>query len=312
MKFIKAETKEEVSRFIIAWEIAFDRALDQSIYDWIFSSNNNIYCCVDNGIVVSGYCLLDMNISIDGILLDGVLCNNIFVNGFKYQKMDIFNKITKHALNNIFERGYRFSIGFPNVKAIKSHIKAGWRQSERLPFVEFSGSAPILVENDVNLKWIAGDKRKAYKEISDLINKSCKNFSFSILKSQDFMLCRFDHNPRWEYEIGCLYKDNVLEGFFVSKYFEDKNRIHLVDYYFSDTESLKQAITGIYKKYKSDYKLHVNCVDAWCAKGDLDKFLNANFTLSDDFSYVIYKDLSGGELNLGFNPHLTLADNDVF
>ena len=56
MEIKKIVNKIEFLDFVATWEIVFDRVWDNNTYNWIFNKNNRIYCAIDNGEVVGGYC----------------------------------------------------------------------------------------------------------------------------------------------------------------------------------------------------------------------------------------------------------------
>jgi len=310
MKFKKITSTIETDEFISAWEKVFQRKLGENVYAWIFSKRNNIYCCIDDEKVIAGYCLLDISVLIEGKIRKGVLCNNIFVNGFKYQKLGVFQKITEYALNDVTSKGYEFALGFPNNKAIKAHLRSGWSEGNTLPFFEIKGK--LAVKKTASVKWYSEANNKILEEIYSLMQHKYKDYSFSVLKDPGFSVWRFNMNPRWEYDIGCIYDNDVLKAFFVSKFFKEKERVHLVDYYFDNKPDLEQALSAIYSKYELERGLKINCIDLWCARGDQGIFNSVGFSQTDEASYVIYKDLQEKGIKVGSTPHFTLADNDVF
>lgn len=313
IKIRKIQNKEDIKKFIVSWEKVFGRTLSQDTYNWIFSSRNNIYACFDEGTIVAGYCLLDVYARVDKQSLKGGLCNNIFVSGFKYQKMGLFSEITNYALNDIKSRGCSFALGFPNNKAIKAHIRSGWQQSKNLPIIEFKPTKDTLViDNKFEFKWFSVNNFLIINQLSELISSKSNDYSFSLLKTPDFLDWRFKLNPRWNYDICCVYECNKLVSFFVSKYFEERKRVHLVDYYFSNSLQIKESLSQINTKYHTEMQVDINCIDAWCAEGDIDSFLESGFSKAIDFSYTIFKNLTKENISLGCTPHLTLADNDVY
>jgi len=312
MDIRKITSEKDINLFIESWETVFQRKLDNNIYTWIFSKKNNIYCCFDGNSIVAGYCLLDINALIDKREQRGALCNNIFVNGFKYQKMGMFGQITEYALNDISEKGYTFVLGFPNAKAIKAHLRAGWKQEHSLPFYEYKMETLLVTDvSDFTFKWLSYSD-DLFQDIYELIKVKYIKYSFSLLKDPSFFSWRLEQNPRWDYDLCCIYNNNALVGFFISKYFEEKRRVHIVDYFFNTEDAVLSSLNKIYKKYVVEKKLDVDYVDAWCAAGDQCLFERAGFSISVDFSYVIFKDLSGNSISVGDAPHLVLADNDVF
>jgi len=313
MDIRKVTSKEDIDCFIESWEIVFQRKLDKDIYAWIFSKRNNIYCCFDGNSIVAAYCLLDIEALIDNKTHRGALCNNVYVNGFKYIKMGIFSQITEYALNDISNKGYTFALGFPNEKAIKAHLRSGWKQEHALPFYEFEiKTLSTAGGSDFRFKWLSKYESDAFRDIFQLMRRQYDKYSFSLLKDSDFIDWRFEQNPRWDFDICCIYKNNTLEGFFVSKYFLERRRVHIVDYFFNTKDVVLASLPKIYNKYIVEKGVDVDYVDAWCAAGDQYIFEQAGFLKSVDFSYVIFKDLSENNLSVGGSPHLVLADNDVF
>ena len=313
MDIREIKTQVDVKKFIKSWEFVFQRRLDESVYTWAFSGNNHIYGCFDEGSVVAGYCLLDIAALINKKKYQGGLCNNVFVNGFKYQKKGVFGQITEFALNDIANNGYDFALGFPNKKAIKAHVRSGWQQETDLPFYEFELNSNFLINfSQYRFEWCDVSSKKVFQDISRFMSERCERYSFSLLKDTDFLTWRFENNPRWHYDICCIYCDDALEGFFVSKYYVEKKRVHLVDYFFDTGELAEASLSSIYNKYKVELGQDVDYVDAWCAEGDHHVFEQAGFLRSSEFSYVIFKDLANNNLRIGNSPHFTLSDNDVF
>lgn len=306
----KLESEIEIKEFIVAWEHVFQRKLEDEVYSWVFSEINNLYACYDGGVLVSGYCLLEINAKINNEIVIGGLCNNVFVNGYKYQKLGMFGKITNFALEDIADRGFKFALGFPNNKAIKAHLRAGWQQESNLPFYEFIGKPVNKIDNSITIKNedLDGD---SFNKICHIMDDANAGYSFLVRRSESFLNWRLKLNPRWNYDIFFISPSDKITGFFVTKYFPDRDRVHIVDYAFSNSMELDASVQRIYEFY-TDKGVKVDCIDGWCASGDKALFESSGFQESNDFSYVIFKDLSFSGLQLGTAPHLTLADNDVY
>lgn len=289
----------------------FKRQLSSAIYSWIFSERNNIYGCFDDEKLVSGYCLLTIETIVSQKRVLAGLCNNVFINGFRYQKQGVFTKITEFALDDIAKRGYSFALGFPNKKAIKAHLRAGWSQGADLPFYENDRKPTNLVDLSTTVVKVDLDTG-SFTKINELISSLSAKYTFTVEREIGFVNWRFNLNPRWKYDLFFVYdSSNSLDGFFVSKYFEERKRVHLVDYAFNKPADLRISLDAIYEFYELQ-GLYVDCVDGWCATGDQKLFQDSGFKKSNEFSYVIFKDLTEGDLELGNVAHLTLADNDVY
>lgn len=311
MDIRRISSAEDINKFIVTWELVFQRQLSSQIYAWIFSERNNIYACFDGEQLVSGYCLLTIKTIVNQKSVLTGLCNNVFINGFKYQKQGVFTKITNFALDDIAQRGYSFALGFPNKKAIKAHLRAGWSQGDDLPFYEHHREHLLLVNSSVKVTRVDTDI-ESFTKIKELISSMSAKYSFTVERDLDFVNWRFNLNPRWKYDLFFVYDPlEKLIGFFVTKYFSERKRVHLVDYAFSKSDDLTVSLDTIYEFYESQ-GLNVDCVDGWCATGDQTLFQKSGFKKSNEFSYVIFKNLSEGSLELGNIAHLTLADNDVY
>lgn len=312
MKIKRILQENEILSFIAAWEIVFDRTWDKDSYNWLFNKNNRIYCATDNGKVVGGYCLLELTACANNQILKGVLCNNVFINGFKYQKQGLFKDITNFALNHA-KSDCDFALGFPNKKAIKAHLRCGWTQEKSVPFLEFKyntlSNTPI---NNIEIKWFNIDNKESLEALDNCFCiKNTPNISFFIHKSKQFLKWRFIDNPRCVYQMGIISNDGTLTGFFVSKFFQERARIHLVDYYFEDKACINTSVNSIFKYYHSK-GMSAEIIDLWSATADSNKFITAGFQKADAFTDVIFQDLNNTGVSLGKLPHLVLADNDVY
>ena len=255
---------------------------------------------------------LEIEAHANGQIFKGVLCNNIFINGFKYQKQGLFKEITNFALNHS-KADCDFAIGFPNKKAIKAHLRCGWMQGESVPFLEYKYNK--YQNNDahnIKIKWLDIDNKKSLELLDDCFSmKNTSDISFFIHKSKQFLKWRFIDNPRCVYQIGAIFDNDILIGFFISKFFQERERIHLVDYYFKDKVCINLSMNDIFKYYKSRGML-AEMIDLWAASADSGKFIAAGFQKSNEFTDVIFQDLNNTGISLGKLPHLVLADNDVY
>lgn len=308
--FKQITSAEEVESFIQAWEVAFQRQLESKVYEWVFSGFNHIYAAFDGDVLVGGYCLLSVEAFISGKRVSGGLCNNIFVNGFKYQKLGVFSQLTNFALKEFQIKGFGFVIGFPNEKAIKAHLRSGWTQEKHLPFYELKKLEGGVVYEGVSIEHSSWSEDALFK-IDHIASTNDKKYTFYHSRHEAFSQWRFNQNPRSDYDLFFISDADARLGFFVTKFFSERQRVHIVDYMFISHKQLKAAVRKVHEFYGAKGLL-VDCIDAWCASGDQTVFEDATFKKSEEFSYVIFKDLSDLGLSIGKNAHLVLADNDVY
>jgi hypothetical protein len=308
-KLLHADSKVE---FIVAWEKIFNRTLSKNFYNWIFNKNNNIFVARRNGVIVSGYCLLEIDIFFLGEKRRGLLCNNVFVDGYANSKLGVFRLITEYALG-VLSQSFELGLGFPNEKAINSHLRAGWSNPFTLKFLEFSlHSSPINSINNDRCFTVPVNSDNLDIVLDSFRALDYLTYSAYVVKSIEYIKWRFIDNPRYSYVISGVCRGNRIRSFVISKYFKNALRVHAVDYAFessSDVDVLISEIVSYYKNINVDFGV----IDLWASDEDATHLLPSGFKDVGREQPVIINYLSDkSDVRSLSRPHFVLSDNDVY
>ena len=298
--------------FIKSWECAFSRKMDHKIYDWMFHERNHVFIASHEDSVIAGYCLLEIEAVIGGVLTAGLLCNNVFVNGFRYSKNGVFTKLTEFALDSLSEQ-FSFGLGFPNDKSVRSHLRAGWEIPFSLDFIEYRldnldyTDACLKVTTLPVCNMTLGQIADSFENLNNL------NYSFFLGKSFNFLHWRFVSNPRYEYFFTSIQVGKSASSFIISKYFPDLNKVHIVDFCILCKKDIPLLINGMSHYYRS-LGCEFNVIDLWSSDLDALSFFEYGFKSVGRSQPVIFKFLTDCSPMVDYSsfPHLVLSDNDVY
>ena len=309
-ELLQEDSKDE---FILVWEKIFNRKLSEDFYKWIFNKNNHIFVARRGSTIVAGYCLLEIEIFSNAEKKRGLLCNNVFVDGYANSKLGLFKMITDYALRTL-RANFELGLGFPNDKAIKAHLRSGWRNPFAIKFVE-------LLVNTTQIKSIGGDRCLTIPVCSknlDIVIESFRaldklNYSFYVNKSIEYIRWRFIDNPRYSYVISIAYNDALISSFVISKYYRATRRVHAVDYAIGSSLDAHALVSEIVNYYQS-LNLDFDVIDLWASDVDANIFLTAGFKdVGREQSVIInYLSENSNFANLASMPHFVLSDNDVY
>ena len=302
-------------KFISAWEVAFQRTLDRSVYNWVFNAKNKVFGVIDDDTIVAGYCLMEFDAIYHDVQKKGLLCNNVFVNGYKYQKFGLFDKLTEYSINEAKKDKYDFAVGFPNEKAIKSHLRSGWNEGPIIHFYEldpnFIQDEHIDLSNKI-IEWYSSKDaalQSKLPEISNFYAINSHNYSYSSFRSNNFVAWRYLENPRYSYDFCFVYDvSGKLTGVFICKYYPANKKVHLVDYIINNNEHIKVSIKSIIKKYNNH---EIDVIDCWVSKSDSEVFTCVGFKESERFTYCISRGIES-DFRIDLSSHIVLGDNDVY
>lgn len=318
-KEINLENQEEYSKFITAWEMAFNRQLDHQIYRWIFNNDNHIFVAMDSGNneeYMAGYCLLSQSAFLKNKEVKVLLCNNVFVTSRQASKIGVFQAIALHSFSEMNKQGYQVVIGIPNDKAINGHLRANWSQGKNIYFYEISLNSIFQEQYVANNLMVKKLDKNQLTDIQGDFDIFCREFAakktFCFIKTVKYFIWRYFENPRNEYNVYLITQNGNIRGYAVTKYYAESRTIHIVDYALETDEEL----ISILKNLKFDYLsagYPVEFINTWVTSMHLiNIFLCVGFYKSDKFNYLIYRDTAGNDMSLGDDYHLTLGDNDVY
>lgn len=280
--------------------------MEPSFYIWIFSEKNHIYAAYDNEQVVGGYCLLEIDCLVNGHPKKGLLCNNIFVNGFRYQKLGVFQELTEYALykNN---NHYDIALGFPNSKATRAHLRAGWNLGQHLSISELS-TDQLKLGASINTASETLSEDNLDSVHDKFLSLSKDPGGFRLVKTKEYLNWRFLQNHRYHYFVSMI-KDS--HAFIIWKYFKERQRIHIMDLYIEDAQQLSD-LTAEAVNHTTSQKLSVEFVDMWTPPCFSKQVAESGFIEAEVKQPVIINSLRR-ELNMELSSaYLSLSDNDVY
>lgn len=293
--------------FIIAWETAFSRKLDQSIYDWIFNDKNIMYGLLYDGSIVAGYCLYPLSCYWKEKESVALLCNNVFVCP-DHQGKHLFVKISKAALKDASEKGYGdVAYGIPNSLALPGHKRVGWGIQEPVHFLEKITSNKLGIENKNN--WFLGSMTKKQRaEVAKCSKLSAMERGFSIIKTESFLQWRYESKPGVKYWFGLAESNGQVLAYCVCKYYPDKQVLHFIDIDGIRDDLVSSLVSEAERIPESFTKINV-----WSSTAKKEAFLKNGYFISEECNNLILMDIKSVESEyLSTNFNLCLGDNDVY
>ena len=299
--------------FVAAWQKAFDRIVDNKLFDWIFgvNSNNHIYVaiCEEDNKIAGGYCLMQQEALINSESCISYLCNNVFTVP-EYRIYNVFVRLGRFALEQKIG-GRNVAIGFPNQQALPGHKRVGWTICEPIAFFE-----RIPFKAEINSKFSLTDIRdEDFKEIEILWREKNRHSTFCIIKNNAFFKWRYYERPQLgrRYIFKCLFKSNKLVGYIILSHYFEKNIMHIIDIMASDPDAYTALILNA---CNLAHDIKADTINTW-GSPILKPFLTNNgFSPSGEETRFIVKDLSITENRNIFESmklhNIVLGDNDVF
>lgn len=291
--------------FIQAWESAFSRALDPSIYDWIFDGVNVIYAALIDGEIAAGYCLYPLKCVFRSKPSTALLCNNVFVHP-DYQGKHLFVKLGKLALRDAGEKGYGdIVLGIPNKSALPGHKRVGWGVQPPIKFLEKKRSQSAKKET----VWIqSGLSTVQRSQIQACSEDASRGRDFSVIKTVEFINWRYESKPGASYWFGLDYENGKLMAYCVCKFYEPTKTLHVLDIDGVSSRSLRRLIEETSNISESFEKINI-----WGTTAHALLFREAGFEevdLEDNLIFITPGDLQAVHFNENIN--ICLADNDVY
>jgi GNAT superfamily N-acetyltransferase len=291
--------------FIKAWESAFSRRLDSSVYDWIFDGINVIYAALVDGEIAAGYCLYPLKGVLEAKPAVALLCNNVFVHP-AHQGKHLFTKLGKLALQDAGHKGYGdIAFGIPNRQALPGHKRVGWGVQPTIKFLEKSRGTPA--KSDV--LWARRELSETERgQIQLCSEEASKGRHFSIIKTADFVRWRYESKPGTSYWFGLEYDNSKLMAYCVCKFYEPTKTLHVLDIDGVSAESVRNLIDQL-----SNIPEEFEKINVWSSTAYSALFVGAGFDeteLEDNLIFITPGDLQAVHFDRGVN--VCLADNDVY
>jgi len=299
-------SRSQRSLFISAWETAFSRVLESSVYDWIFDERNIIYALVVDREIVAGYCLYPFWGVINRHVERVLLCNNVFVDP-KHQGRQLFVKIGKLSLAEAAKKNEGIlAYGIPNALALPGHKRVGWDVRSPIAFLESSRSC---ANNPIGDNWIHGKlNEKIRSDIEKCSKLSSVNRDFSILKTAEFVAWRYENKPKTKYWFGLKYSKQELLAYCVCKYFADDKVLHFIDVDGVDALAISQLVDESQCIPEDFLKLNI-----WESTMHAKIFHSKGYEKTDRINNLILIDPKKmASFELGGDINIVLGDNDVF
>lgn len=280
--------------------------MDENFYNWIFNSDNTIFCAYDKEKIIGGYCLLELSCHINSNKIRLGLCNNVFINGFKYLKLNTFKSLSEYALE-IFNREGGIAIGFPNPKSFQSHMRVGWDSPINIKILKIDKTNVDVLEFNKGSAATRTLDEYALSNMSRILG-SHNNLDFSISKDLGFLKWRYLNNPRYEYFYSYSETD---ESFITWKFFSSRSRIHILDLYVASKKGIENCLKEV-SKFSAANEINFSQIDLWCPPIYQPILLEIGFNIDGDQTFI-FKNLTGNQLNINFSrSYVSLSDNDVF
>jgi GNAT superfamily N-acetyltransferase len=295
--------KDEIDNWFKLFDACFGvrESLDTNWYYWSHVSyrENNTFVVrdEDSGDIMASYSLYPVKIKYKSNLRDGYLCHNVMTHPSMAGR-GLFTELGRYALSNMPKDS--IFLGVPNEKAIRGHLKVGWREYPNIPFYI---KRNFNHQSEVNKDVVKIDK---FDFSNDDINKFNNSYDFCLYKDSKCLNWRYVDRPDMEY---MCYKLLDNSGFIVLKHYNTK--LHIMDYGFANKKSFVKLV-----KFTENKALELNCdiIEFWCySRTDQDVLNQLGFGKSDQLHNRLI--LSANpliDLNLNNNWKIVLGDNDVY
>ena len=307
-KYTKLTQEFEKALFVDAWEAAFSRKYDQAMYDWLYTNRNNMYAVYDGDKIIAGYCLLNQKMIFNGEMIDGALCNNVFVRP-DYQGLQLFTKLGQYSIEKAGEQGKKLLIGIPNKNAVPGHRKVGWTFQNEINFLEKNTTSSSAPKSDDKVVVVDTENFAIYQDRLEKFSIEISSpRTFSVIKEKDYFKWRYLERPLVNYKIFMYVENDNILGYIVYKLYEPGKRLHIIDVEATNEEvflALLNASEGIEGSF--------NLVNTWDSSIYKEYFLHAGFAPSEEFnSLIAIKPLNSDPILLGDKVNIVLSDNEVF
>ncbi len=303
-------TKEwEKEQFIIAWEAAFNQRLHRDMAAWLFHHNeNSMYGVFDGDKVVAGYCLLNQWMVLNGRVVKGALCNNVFVHP-EYQGLKLFTTLGSFSLGQAASQGIEMAIGIPNKNAVPGHKRVGWTFLDEIHFLEKKREKGQETGIPVEIQPLNKINYPQYKvKLEQLSYRLAQQRTFSVIKDRVFFQWRYLEKPLVHYKILMYLQDDEPLGYGVYKYYEPTNRLHIVD-----MEAANEAVFKGLIQCCDGFEESFERVNVWDSSIYRRSFLDAGFVKSTETNHLIaIQPYSRQMVTLGEEINIVLGDNEVF
>lgn len=308
MEYKLISSPNEIDLFVNAWEAAFSRVFNEKLKSWIFNQRNNMYVVTEENKIIAGYCLLNNKVIYKGEILDGALCNNVFVHP-DYQGLNLFIKLGRYALQDAAKQGKEIILGIPNRNAVPGHRRVGWTLFDSINFLEIDKIKYSNPSKSDNVKSINIENYNNYEVILEQFAKDVSSKrSFSVLKDRNYFKWRYLERPLVNYKIYAYIKDNLVEGYVVYKYYKEMKKLHIVD-----IEARNYDVFVELLNQTSFINEQIDLINVWGSSIYLDYFMDAGFRVSNESNNLIaIMPNNSGKVDLGQNINIVLGDNEVF
>ena len=227
------EDEEQVVKLI---KLVYKLSDYRDLYRWMNKTNpsghGKIYLACDNKNIVGHYLVVPRRRKIEkDIIIDGEAVWAAVHPG--YRKQNIFTDLGLHTLNDI-QNEIPLCTGFPNIHAIKSHLKVGWHFFD-VPLLKLN----IKNRTKVNENTLV-HSGKFEKEFDEFWKEVSKDYSNIIVRDAAYLNYRYQHKPI-DYKVRVVRNKKLL-GFVVLKKYFDKS--HIVDILAKDDTTLSELLSA--------------------------------------------------------------------
>ncbi|MCK4261091.1 MAG: GNAT family N-acetyltransferase [Halanaerobiales bacterium] len=298
----------EKDLFRNAWEEAFSRKWDSEVFSWLFTDRNNMYAIFDGDRMAAGYCLLNQKMVYNGNIIDGALCNNVFVTQ-DYRGLKLFTKLGHYSIEKAGEQGIKMIIGIPNESAVSGHKRVGWTFLNQIPFLEKRNVEFSEILSSDKIKVLNNENYEKYKEQLEKFSIEISNQrTFSVLKEKDYFKWRYLDRPLVDYKTFIYMENDTVLGYIVYKFYDALNRLHIIDVEAANKEIFNSLI-NLTESFQKSFSL----VNVWGSSIYNDYFLKAGFEVSTEVNNLIaIEPLKSEPVEFGDKTNIVLGDNEVF
>lgn len=283
--------------------------LSKEWYEWFNlgcpAGFNRNYIALDKatGKLAACYGLLPIRIKINDEVLDGSLATNAMTHP-EYQGKGLFVQMGKHCLAREHVFRSRITLGVPNQKAYRGHMKVGWRVLSDLAFVAKSS---FRTEQCKSKQVPAFDAR-----VGRVIHEIAGQANFIVMKDHRFLNWRYRQRPDKNYMLFIFENKGDVEGYMVVEYFDDNGykKTHILDILACREEAFNDLILAAERCAIGRDEL--NC---WQTRNSIYERLFANNGFSDtgDRNVLIFHSNYGQEKQPEPSSWwFPLGDNDVY
>lgn len=307
--------KNYMGEFADLYTLCFNVPMTHKEVKWRYLDNPNkdILSCIalDKGKLVANYSTSPIRLVKNGEIIKAALSLNTMTHP-DYMGQGLFVKLASMVYSNMQRDNYKLVMGFPNNISHRTFItKLNWKDISIVPTLELAVNKAKMKSLQIQCQ-IVSDQMYSLDYSKCMHNDHC----IYVHKDNEYLKWRYRDNPAMQYyNYAIIDKNNPAYASSRVILKEYKNRLNIVDSFFSSEEEEKALLNHTIKLAKTMGKELITC---WF-KLDTQEHLvleSYGFCLASPIAYFGTNILNQGhgdnEYLNEYNWYLNLSDDNVY